>query len=204
MEPEQLACSQTAKRNVRMRKCKRLLAEGPICLEETKWSASEKEVLLQHIPGLQIAEFLATPIPGGHWSGGVAVLVPPSYILKDSHNLVQGRAVAALIADRTSQYCIVSVYLHSDRVRQDLTALCQALQGLACLDSRIILAGDFNRADERCAGAWNSFLEDLHVYDVFPSVGTFRHPRGLFPLNRCLVPNDWVSFCQMEPLLECH
>ena len=39
------------KRDVRMRKCKRLLAKGPICLQETKWSASEKEVLLQHIPG---------------------------------------------------------------------------------------------------------------------------------------------------------
>ena len=102
------------KRDVRMRKCKKLLAKGPICLQETKWSASEKEVLMQHIPGLQIAESLATPTPGGHWSGGVAVLVPPGYLLKDSHNLVQGRAVAALIADRTSQYYIVSVYLHPD------------------------------------------------------------------------------------------
>ena len=156
---------------------------------------------MQHIPGLQIAESLATPTPGGHWSGGVAVLVPPGYVLKDSHNLVQGRAVAALIADRTSQYYIVSVYLHPDRVRQDLAALCQALQGLACPDSRIILAGDFNRADERCAGAWDSFLEDLHVYDVFPSLRTFRHPRGLSPLDRCLVPNDWVSSARWNPSL---
>ena len=156
------------KRDVRMRKCKMLLAKGPICLQETKWSASEKEVLMQHIPGLQIAESLATPTPGGHWSGGVAVLVPPGYVLKDSHNLVQGRAVAALIADRTSQYYIVSVYLHPDKVRQDLAALLQALQSLAFSDTRIILAGDFNRADERCAGEWDSFLEALHVYDVFP------------------------------------
>ena len=189
------------KRDVRMRKCKRLLAKGPICLQETKWSASEKEVLLQHIPGLQIAESLATPTPGGHWSGGVAVLVPPGYVLKDSHNLVPGRAVAALIADRTSQYYIVSVYLHPDRVRQDLAALCQALQSLTGPDSRIILAGDFNRADERCVEAWDSFLEDLHVYDVFPSLGTFRHPRGLSPLDRCLVPNDWVSSARWNPSL---
>ena len=189
------------KRDVRMRKCKRLLAKGPICLQETKWSASEKEVLLQHIPGLQIAESLATPTPGGHWSGGVAVLVPPGYVLKDSHNLVPGRAVAALIADRTSQYYIVSVYLHPDRVRQDLAALCQALQSLTGPDSRIIFAGDFNRADERCVEAWDSFLEDLHVYDVFPSLGTFRHPRGLSPLDRCLVPNDWVSSARWNPSL---
>ena len=126
--------------------------------------------------------------------------MPPGYVLKDSHNLVQGRAVAALIADRTSQYYIVSVYLHPDKVRQDLAALLQALQSLAFSDARIILAGDFNRADERCAGEWDSFLEALHVYDVFPSLGTFRHPRGLSPLDRCLVPNDWVSSVDGIPL----
>ena len=107
-----------------------LLAKGPICVQETKWSASEKEVLLQHIPGLQIAESSATPTPGGHWSSGVAVLVPPGYVLKDYHNLVQGRAVAALITDRTSQYYIVSVCLHPDKVRQDLAALFKHFRAL--------------------------------------------------------------------------
>ena len=121
--------------------------------------------------------------------------------LKDSHNLVQGRAVAALIADRTSQYYIVSVYLHPDRVRQDLAALCQALQGLACPDSRIILAGDFNRADERCAGAWDSFLEDLHVYDVFSFSRYLATSTGNYPH---LIVVWWGQFCQMEPLLECY
>ena len=95
----------------------------------------------------------------------------------------------------------MSVYLHPDKVRQDLAALLQALQGLVSPDVRIILAGDFNRADERCAGAWDSFLEILHVYDVFPSLGTFRHPRGLSPLDRCLVPNDWVSSARWNPSL---
>ena len=57
-----------------------------------------------------------------HWCGGVAVLAP-GYVLKVSHNLVQGRAVATLIADRTSQYYIVSVLLHSDKVRKDLALL---------------------------------------------------------------------------------
>ena len=109
-----------AVKDVRMRKCKRLLAKGPVCLQETKSSS---------------------------------------------------------------------------------TGLSCSLQGLACPDSRIILAGDFNRADERCAGAWDSFLEDLHVYDVFPSLGTFRHPRGLSPLDRCLVPNDWVSSARWNPSL---
>ena len=61
MEPGHWHAPKQPKRDVRMRKCKRLRAKGPICLQETKWSASEKEVLLQHIPGLQIAEFPCYP-----------------------------------------------------------------------------------------------------------------------------------------------
>ena len=56
-------------------------------------------------------------------------------------------------------------------------------------------------ADERCAGEWSSFLEALQVFDVFPSLGTYRHPRGLSPLDRCLVPNDWVSSARWNPAL---
>lgn len=102
---------------------------------------------MQHIPGLQIAESCATQTPSGHWSGGVAILVPPGYVLKDSHELVKGKAVAALVADRTSFFYVVSVYLHPDRVRQDLTDLLRALERLNRVEARIILAGDFNRAD---------------------------------------------------------
>ena len=189
------------KSDVKMRKCKALLAKGPICLQETKWSASEKEVLMQHIPGLQIAESLATRTPSGHWSGGVAVLIPPGYVLKESQELVQGRAVAALVADRTRQYYIVSVYLHPEKVKQELTALLRALESLQCADARVILVGDFNRADERCTGEWNNFLEALQVFDVSPSLGTFRHPGGLSPLDRCLVPSDWVSSARWNPAL---
>ena len=32
-------------------------------------------------------------------------------------------------------------------------------------------------------------------------LGTFRHPRGLSPLDRCLVPNDWVSSARWNPSL---
>ena len=109
-----------------MRKCKKLWPKVQFVCRKRSGLQVRKKYILQHIPGLQIAESLATPTPGGHWFGGVAVLVPPGYVLKDSHNLVQGRAIA-LIADRTSQYYIVSVYLHPDRVRQDLAALCEAL-----------------------------------------------------------------------------
>ena len=189
------------KRDLKMRKCKALLAKGPICLQETKSSASEKEVLMQHIPGLQIAKSSATRTPSGYWSGGLAVLVPPGYVLQESHELVKGRAVAALIADRTSQYYVVSVYLHPDKVRQDLAALRRAIEGLNRADTRMILTGDCNRADERCTGEWSSFVEALQVFDVYPSLGTYRHPGGLSPLDRCLVPNDWVSSARWNPAL---
>lgn len=199
--PTRLHTPKQPRREPKTRKRKTLLAKGPICLRETKWSASEKEALLQHIPGLQIAESCATQTPSGHWSGGVAILVPPGYVLKDSHELVKGKAVAALVADRTSFFYVVSVYLHPDRVRQDLTDLLRALERLNRVEARIILAGDFNRADERCPGEWSSFLDAAHVFDVFPSLGTYRHPRGLSPLDRCLVPNDWVSSARWNPAL---
>ena len=176
--------------------------KGPICLQETKWSASEKEVLLQHIPGLQIAESLATPTPGGTLVRGCCCTCASWLCIK---GLPQPwskaeRLLPSLLTEPANITLCPSIST-LNRVRHDLAALCQALQGLACPDSRIILAGDFNRADERCAGAWDSFLEDLHVYDVFPSLGTFRHPRGLSPLDRCLVPNDWVSSARWNPSL---
>lgn len=59
-----------------MRKCKRLLKSGPICLQETKWSGSQREAIAQHIPGTQIAETSAIPSRNGKWSGGTAIIVP--------------------------------------------------------------------------------------------------------------------------------
>ena len=109
-----------------MRKCKRLLKQGPLCIQETKWSGSQKETVHQHIPGLQIAETHAIRTRQGNWSGGTAILIPPGFTLKNWHVLVDGKAVVALVSDRGSSFNIVSIHLHPEQVRQDLLAVLSA------------------------------------------------------------------------------
>ena len=38
----------------KMRRIKKLLKSGPVCLQEAKWHNNQEEVLLQHISGLQV------------------------------------------------------------------------------------------------------------------------------------------------------
>ena len=113
--------------------------------------------------------------------------------------MVQGRAVAALIADRGSEFYLLSVYLHPDRVRQDLRALISAWENFDRVNARVLVTGDFNRADERCPDDWNKWLDLLQVFDVCPTLGTYRHPGGISPLDRCLVPEEWVSSARWNP-----
>ena len=44
----------TATQDYRLRRCKRLLRSGPICMQETKWKGPETEALYQSLPGVQI------------------------------------------------------------------------------------------------------------------------------------------------------
>lgn len=43
--------------------------------------------------------------------------------MKNSYELVRGKAIAALVAVRSSEFYIISVYLHPDQVKQDLSGL---------------------------------------------------------------------------------
>ena len=187
------------KMDPKMRRCKQMLKRGPVCLQETKWSGSQRDALLQHIPGVQIAETLAIRNRNGRLSGGTAILIPTGFVLKDSHVLVQGKAVVALVEDRGSQFYLLSVYLHPDAVRQDLSSLLEAWESFSRNDVRVVATGDFNRADERCPELWQKWLSDLQIYDVSPTLGTFRHPGGLSPLDRCLAPEDWISTARWNP-----
>ena len=141
---------------------------------------------MQHIPGVQIAETLAIRNRNGRLSGGAAILVPTGFVLKSSQVLAQGKAVVALVEDRCSQFYILSVYLRPDSVRQDLLLLLDAWETFARNDVRVVVAGDFNRADQRCPELWKKWLNALQVYDVNPTLGTFRHPGGFFTTRSLL------------------
>ena len=83
---------------------------------------------------------------------------------------------------------------------QDLTDLLRALERLNRVEARIILAGDFNRADERCPGGWKSFLDAAHVFDVFPSLVILEDyllwTDALFPMTG--------QFCEVESCFKCN
>ena len=76
----------------KMRRIKKLLKDGPVLLQETKWHHNQEEILLQHISGLQIVSTNAIRTDNAILSGGVAMA---------------GRAVAVLINDRCAPFYLV-------------------------------------------------------------------------------------------------
>ena len=69
----------TATQDYRLRRCKRLLRSGPICLQETKWKGPETEALYQSLPGVQIVHTPAVAFNERTSTGGVAILFPPGW-----------------------------------------------------------------------------------------------------------------------------
>ena len=48
----------TSSTDYRLRRCRRLLKYGPVCIQETKWKGHEPEALYQSIPGARIVHSL--------------------------------------------------------------------------------------------------------------------------------------------------
>ena len=96
----------------KLRRCKRLLRKGPVCLQETKWTGAEVEHLYQQIPGIRVSHSAAVRCGERARTGGVAVLLPPGWEILEELELVPGRAVAAKVQDRTCQFLLISVYIH--------------------------------------------------------------------------------------------
>ena len=75
-----------------------------------------------------------------------------------------------------------------------------AWERLDKINARVLVAGDFNRTDERFPSDWKRWLAFLQVFDVHPSLDAYRHPGGTSALDRCLVPEDWVSSARWIPI----
>ena len=113
----------TATQDYRLRRCKRLLRSGPICIQETKWKGPETEALYQSLPGVQIVHTSAVAFNERTCTGGVAILFPPGWQVLEEVILVKGRCVAALVQDRTCKFYVISVYIHPDNRNGDMEAL---------------------------------------------------------------------------------
>ena len=98
----------------RLRRCRKFLRQGPVCLQETKWKNHEPEALYQNIPGVKVAQSPAIAFNGRACTGGVAILFPPSWTILDEIVLVPGRSVASLVQDRTCKFYVVSIYIHPE------------------------------------------------------------------------------------------
>ena len=183
----------------KLRRCKRLLRKGPVCLQETKWSGAEIEHLYQQIPGIRVCHSAAVRCGERARTGGVAVLLPPGWEILEQQELVPGRAVAVKVQDRTCQFWLFSVYIHPERRRQDAEALLRAWRRLDHTNQFVFLIGDFNGIDLHLPDIWQQILLCFECADVNPSLNTFRHSGGWSALDRCLVPESLVNTAKLYP-----
>ena len=182
----------TATQDYRLRRRRRLLKRGPICLQETKWKGPETEALYQGLPGVQIAHTPAVAFNERASTGGVAILFPPGWQALEVI-LVKGRCVAALVQDRTCKFYVISVYIHPDNRSGDMEALLRAWRFLERKSDYAFLAGDFNGIDKHQPQLWEKFLLQFQCSDVYPELATFRHARGVSCLDRGLVPDSLTN-----------
>jgi exonuclease III len=137
-----------------------------ICLQETKMTLEDANLLELQMPGCRVLSTAAvaaqetdegspagpveqhsvgSPMPA---SGGVLVMLP-TYLCTTNcvlYTLVPGYAVAVAIAHKSFQWCVVSCYLRSGHEQELLDKLHKELRKLAATQriETFILAGDFN------------------------------------------------------------
>ena len=181
----------------RLRRCRKFLRQGPVCLQETKWKGHESEALYQNIPGVKVAQSPAVTFNGRGSTGGVAILFPPGWAILEEHVLVPGRGVAALVQDRTCKFYVVSIYIHPENRKGDVEALLRAWRFLEKKTDYVFLAGDFNCVDKHAPQLWDKFLMQFQCSDVYPELATYRHSKGVSCLDRVLIPDSLVNSAKL-------
>ena len=187
----------------KMRLIKRLLHTGPVSLQETRWHAETPQNLYHNIPGLRIAHSAGLPTERGGTSGGVAILIPPGWMLDRTEEMIPGRAVLAVLQDRYSTLGLISVYLHPQSKGDELRQLLAWAKGTK-VDFPLYINGDFNQVDKTVPEVWTDFLVQAQVTDVQPELKTFEGPSGLSALDRVLCPTDYIAAAQIDVLVAAH
>ena len=190
-----------ASEDPKTRRCRRLLKSGPVCLQETRWDNGAPEKLGGYLPGTKVFASEGACLDSGKRSGGVAILVPPGWKVERAHELVPAKGLALLIRDRSTQFYLVSVYLHPESKKRDLEKLMQEWARLEKDTARVIFVGDFNRIDETHSALWNSFLGATSCVDIDPKLITYYTQEVSSPLDRCLLPAEWISSASWNPVI---
>ena len=154
-----------------------------------------------YLPGTKVFASEGAVLDSGKRSGGVAILVPPGWKVERAHELVPAKGLALLIRDRATQFYLVSVYLHPESKKRDLEKLMQEWARLEKDTARVVFVGDFNRIDETHSALWNSFLGATSCVDVDPKLITYYTQEVSSPLDRCLLPAEWISSASWNPVI---
>ena len=131
----------SSREDPKMRRIKKLLRDGPVLLQETKWHHNQEEILLQHISGLQIFSSNAIRTDHAILSGGVAVLLPAGWTIEQKIVLMAGRAIAVLVNDRCAPFYLISIYLHPDFVSRELEQIIHARRNTEKKSDKIVMGG---------------------------------------------------------------
>ena len=185
----------------KLRKIRKLLRSGPVCLQETKWHGSHSDMALQNLSGVCICSSDATISDNGEPMGGVAILLPPGTVLIKETELVKGRAIAALIQDRTISYYVISIYLRPGEKKQNVEQIIRAWSHVEKRSDHVFIAGDFNRIDTEYPELWTKLLDTFGCVDVDPDIVTYHFPGGQSKLDRVLVPEEYVTAAKLNPRL---
>lgn len=185
----------------KLRRVRKLLRTGPVCLQETKWNGTQEEAIHQNIPGVQVCSSNATPNEKGELTGGVAILLPAGWVVQHQIELVKGRAVAILVTDRSFQFYILCIYIRPNERKQNLEQILQLWRNVVKQSSHVFITGDFNNVDHQFLDLWNRFLLAFGCHDVDPTLPTYFYQGGASTLDRCLIPDSYVAAAKLHPRL---
>ena len=114
-------------------------------------------------------------------------------------NLLKGRAIATLVKDRNLQFYVLSIYLRPCERKQNLEEILQSWRNTVKQSSHVFIAGDFNNVDQQFPELWNRFLLTFGCHDVNPKLPTYFFQGGESALDRCLIPDSYVSAAKLHP-----
>ena len=112
--------------------------------------------------------------------------------------LVKGRAIATLVKDRTLQFYILSIYLRPCERKQNMEQILQSWRNTVKQSNHVFIAGDFNNVDQQFPELWNRFLLTFGCHDVDPKLPTYFFQGGESALDRCLIPDSYVSAAKLH------
>lgn len=88
--------------------------------------AGQPNHLPEHSGGKHVSHTEAKLFPLTDLTGGAAILFLPGWHVEEEIVLVKGRAIAALVKDRTCSFYVLSVYIHPDDRKRHIEKLLQA------------------------------------------------------------------------------